>query len=256
MPPIHHGYIVVEGPHDVEFIYRLLSLHGMERVRLYNDLDGFWHKIVPPTFPHRGDLQARVPVPLFLANETHGIAVHAALGDARIVQTIEETLSVIGDLDSIGIVMDADENRTPMVRFNAVRVRLAALGLHFPVAPGELHAGPPRTGAFVLPDNNLAGTLETLLLECGEIEYPQLLEVASAYIAAVDQTKLTVSDLEGFVKNAGRKKAIVNAMASVLKPGKAIQTSIQDNRWLKGGGVWLARVQAVRAYLADLLAIA
>ena len=28
-----YGYLIVEGPHDVEFVYRLLSPFGLERVQ-------------------------------------------------------------------------------------------------------------------------------------------------------------------------------------------------------------------------------
>jgi hypothetical protein len=35
------------------------------------------------------------------------------------------------------------------------------------------------------------------------------------------------------VKPAGRKKAIVGAVANVLRPGKSVQVSLQDNRWLR-----------------------
>jgi hypothetical protein len=33
-------------------------------------------------------------------------------------------------------------------------------------------------------------------------------------------------------KPAGKDKAVVAAVASVLRPGKSVQVSIQDNRWI------------------------
>ena len=42
-----YGYLVVEGPHDVEFVYRLLSPFGMSRVRLEKDLDPFFSPLIP-----------------------------------------------------------------------------------------------------------------------------------------------------------------------------------------------------------------
>ena len=54
-----YGFLVVEGPHDVEFVYRLLNPFGLERVRLEKDLDDFMQPLVPRTFPHGGDLEKR-----------------------------------------------------------------------------------------------------------------------------------------------------------------------------------------------------
>ena len=34
-----YGYLVVEGPHDIEFVYRILSPLGFKRVRLESELE-------------------------------------------------------------------------------------------------------------------------------------------------------------------------------------------------------------------------
>ncbi len=118
----HYGYLAVEGPHDVEFVYRLLRPAGFTRIRLYRDLDPFWDPIVPKTFPYRDDLQRRVPVPLFLASSTHSVAIHASQGDSRLIEAIEESLSVLpGPLASIGVMLDADDQRPPAARFQVIR---------------------------------------------------------------------------------------------------------------------------------------
>ena len=75
---IEHALIVVEGPHDVEFVGRLLRLDGFARVRYESELDGFWQPLVPRAFPHGGDLLKRVPVPSFFARGEHSVAVHSA----------------------------------------------------------------------------------------------------------------------------------------------------------------------------------
>ncbi len=37
-----YGYLVVEGPHDIEFVYRLLRPFGLNRIRFEADLDPFF----------------------------------------------------------------------------------------------------------------------------------------------------------------------------------------------------------------------
>ena len=105
----HEVYLVVEGPQDVELVYRLLKPFNMERVRLEADLDPFFVPLGPGTYPPNGDLLGRVPVPLFLGSSTHVVAVHSAIGDTRLVQTVEEkTIPIdVNRLTGIGIVLDA-----------------------------------------------------------------------------------------------------------------------------------------------------
>ena len=109
-----YGYLVVEGPHDVEFVYRLLSPFGLKRVQWDKDLDSYMQPLVPRTFPHGGDLQKRVPVPLFLQSPTHAIAIHSAIGDTRLVETVEESAKLINFnsdfklMTGVGIILDTD----------------------------------------------------------------------------------------------------------------------------------------------------
>lgn len=73
-----YGYLVVEGPHDAEFVYRLLSPFGMKRVQLVANLDPFFVELTRIEYPPDGDLEKRMPVPLFLQSATHAVAVHRA----------------------------------------------------------------------------------------------------------------------------------------------------------------------------------
>jgi hypothetical protein len=79
---------------------------------------------------------------------------------------IETTLKASG-VKAVGIVVDA--NGDPMSRWNQVRDRLAASYPAFPSdlpVSGVVHvmAEKPRVGVWMMPDNVLAGMLETLLL--------------------------------------------------------------------------------------------
>jgi hypothetical protein len=251
------GYVVVEGPHDVELVYRLLSPHGMARVRHLADLDSFLVPLVPRSFPPDGDLQKRVPVPLFLQSRTHAVAIHSATGDTRLIQTVEENATLLdrASLTGIGVVLDSD-SVAPADRYLAVRDGLRVKGYALPDGPGVVSVGTPRLGAFVLPDNTARGTLEDILLDCARHVYPTLLQIATTHVdSALGDTSLVDDDLVEIRKSAGRNKAIIGAMASILRPERAIQVSVQDNRWLRDTALALPRVASIQAFLMNLLEI-
>lgn len=258
--------LLVEGPHDLEFCARLLKPRGFSRIKLHEELKSrhpFWLNLVPTGFPMHGDLLARHPVPVFFQNseKPQSVAVVNADGVEKLASRLEFSLLALErPPDAVGIILDADSKGNPGKRFSELVEAVAANSstesrrLSFPAIPGKVAAGPPRTGAFVMPDNQADGTLEDLLLEAGGMAYPQLLQSAGKFIensSAVSDLK--ARDLQEFRKPAGRKKAIAAAMASILKPGKAIQVSIQDNRWLEGDALHLPRIAALSAFLNELL---
>ncbi len=254
-----YGYLVVEGPHDVEFVYRLLSPFGMSRVGFEKDLDPFFVPLIPRVFPLDGELQKRMPVPLFLQSATHAVAIRSAEGDTRLINTVEETATKIDParLIAIGVILDADTNASPSDRYVAIRDGLRAKNFAFPDAAGDVSVTAPRLGAFVLPDNQASGTLEDILRECGQQVYPGLFSTAKAHVDAADQDQsLLKEDLKELKKPAGRNKAIVGSMASILRPGKAVQVSLQDNRWLRDAALAIPRVKAVQEFLVSLLDLA
>lgn len=251
-----HGYLVVEGPHDVEFVYRLLSPYRLKRVRMIDNLDPFFKPLVPKSFPPDGDLLKRVPIPHFFQSDSHSIAVHSAMGVTRLIQTLQENAALIdpSGLTAIGIVLDSDAVVDPVRRYSDLLSELQSVGLEFPKAPGMIAPGQPRLGAFVLPDNQSRGTLEDLLLECAGHVYPGLLRTALTHVdSSLLDASLNQDDREDLQKPAGRNKAIIGSIASILRPGKAIQVSIQDNRWLRGPALELPKVRAVQEFLAELL---
>jgi hypothetical protein len=256
---LKYGYLVVEGPHDVEFVARVLKPYGLRRIRLKSDLDPFWESLVPEVFPIDDDLLKRVPVPMFFTSATHSVAIDGAMGDTLIVETVQESLAYLGpdQLVGVGLMLDADTRVTPSQRFLSIKDKLASLEvtLDLPDNPGKVGSGHPRSGVFMLPDNQSQGTLEDILVQCAEIAYPSLLARANTFVQGVDANSLTRDDKKEFEKPAGRNKAIVSSISSILKPGKTIQVSIQDNRWLKDDALNLPRVKAVQTFLAELLEI-
>ncbi len=255
-----YGYVVVEGPHDVEFVYRLLSPFGFKRVQKMDDLDRFMSPLVPTKFPHGGDLQKRVPVPLFLQNQSHAIAVHSAIGDSRLVETLEEGrtgINLNSDFDlmtGVGVILDTDREIPAAERYKAIRSGLRDKEFMLPDVPGTIAAGPPRIGAFVLPDNHSVGNLEDLLIECATTAYPSLLDTAKTHVeAAKNDPTLQEGDGEDLNKTPVCNKAIVGSIGAILRPGKAVQVSLQDNRWLRDDSLRIPRVNAVQKFLVSLL---
>lgn len=248
------GYLVVEGPHDVEFTYRLLSPFGLERVQLEETLDGFFAPLIPRKYPPDGDLQKRMPIPLFLQSETHAIAIHSAIGDSRLVATVEENASLLNlaAVTGIGVLLDSDKAIPAAERYADIKKSLAEKGFTLDDQPGAVSQDSPKLGAFVLPDNAATGTLEDLLIDSAQQVYPGLLESAITHVDAVENFGLLASELKEFKKPAGKNKALIGTMASILRPGKAIQVSIQDNRWLRNDALILPRIKAVRDFLQIL----
>ncbi|MDX1970229.1 MAG: DUF3226 domain-containing protein [Planctomycetaceae bacterium] len=253
-----YGYLVVEGPHDTEFVTRLLRPFGLRTVQRKTELDAFFLDLIPTSYPPDDDLLKRVPVPRFLKGPTHTVAVYASGGDSRVVPSIEEGLLILekDDLAGVGFMLDADSEISPAVRYSMARNQLRERGLHFPEDPGVVQGVSPRYGGFVLPDNQSSGTLEDILLECAAQSYSDLLSFATCYVdAAMQDRSLDAVDLQDVRKPAGKNKAVVGSIAGILRPGKAVQVSLHDNRWLAEQALKLPRVQAVQDFLKSLFDI-
>lgn len=258
----HFGYIVVEGPHDVEFVARLIRPFGFRRIQMLPDLDEYWQNsnIIPSKFPHKDDLLKRIPVPFFFQTENHSLAIHSASGYTRLAETIQETLISLTDpsiIECIGVILDADDQDPVERRFGKIITALEEKnpGIAFPDRPGLVNPGNPSTGIFILPDNQATGTLETILLEAADVSYPRLASAAVQYVDGIERGELDRQDLEELIKPAGIRKAQIGSMANILKPGKSVQVSIQDNRWLEGDALNLPVVRAISDFLAQLLGL-
>ncbi|HVC92171.1 MAG TPA: hypothetical protein VND64_00695, partial [Pirellulales bacterium] len=135
-----YGFLVVEGPHDVEFTYRLLSPFGFQRIQFEADLDNFLKPLIPRSYPPDGDLQKRMNTPLFLRNLTHIVAVRSAIGDSRLVDTVEENMSKCdaAAFAGIGLLLDSDKLVPAAERYATVKAGLAAKGFALPDQPGAI----------------------------------------------------------------------------------------------------------------------
>ena len=252
------SYIAVEGQHDAAFIGRLLKDEGFRIVVQKKDLDPAYTRLVPTDFPYEDDLLRRVPVPFFYQKANHAVALHPAGGENQLAsRAVIAVPQISGVVDSIGFILDADDKGSPAERLGRLSASIAnrskAPGFALPSALGTIQSGPPRCGVFIMPDNVGHGTLEDLLLDCAGTQYGGLLAQAGSYVQGIDRTRLSKDDLAELDAPSGPKKARVGAIGAVLKPGKAIQNSIADHRWLEGMADQLPRIAAFREFLRDLL---
>ncbi len=271
-----YAYILVEGPHDVEFVGRFLKQVQCVRVQFKSELDSFWHSILPTTFPfnsERGqeDLLKRAPIPVFFQSEHYSIAVHSAEGIASIVQTLQETLFEIEleTLAAIAFVLDADQ-QNPLAQYQKLYHELNRTlpNLQMPSHPGQIHSESghnsgensrnyPYTGAYVLPDNYHQGTLEKVLLNCGQQVYSDLHAKSSDFVKDVVQSlknsTLISTEKREIKKPAGQEKAVMGVISSILKPGRAVQVAIQDNRWISSETLNIPELSQFRDFLSRLL---
>lgn len=119
--------------------------------------------MIPKTFPHKGDLLARVPVPIFFTGNDRMVALDSASGISDLANRVKENLSVLdaNAPPAIAVILDADSKESAADRFVGLAVKLRELRLPVPDRAGAISQQDPRCGIFVLPDNASAGTLET-----------------------------------------------------------------------------------------------
>jgi hypothetical protein len=245
--------LMVEGQHDVAFLGQLLTQGGYTRQRKKRDVDSFWTNAIPNKYPIADDLDARMPTPVFYASDSVSVAIKSVDGIERIAIETKQTLDVVGLPQSVGFFLDAD-SQSGEQRHAELQQRLQSqTDILLPNVPGNVKDGNPRCGSYIFPDNVMSGTLEHILVECGNIHYNGLLTQSTSFISDVDITQLTEEELRGLNKPQGRTKAALCCVASVLKPAQTIQASIRSDRWLTEEAMSLPLVSAVQKFLGHLL---
>jgi hypothetical protein len=258
-----HIYLLTEGVHDVAFLGKLLEAAlGFERVFKESDLDPIWVRILPTKWPHDGSLRPSVPAPSFYRHLASGISVAVvnAQGISELAKRLERHRSALSldgvMLDAVGVVLDADAQESSTQRFMRMAEALSASGFPRPTT-AEAVAGVPRTGVFVLPGGGVPGTLEDLLLECAAVVYPVLRSRAEPFVDGLDRTvsDFVAGELKELGAPAGRHKAVVAAIGAILKPGKPIQATIEDHRWIALDTLKLPRIAALLKFLSELTGV-
>jgi hypothetical protein len=130
--------------------------------------------------------------------------------------------------------------------------KLKALFPDFPStteSTGVVINGEPKLGIFILPDNVSAGVLDTILCKCGDVAYSDFMQRAKAYISQFD-------DLEAGWSKFDREKAVVAAVASILKPGGTNTATLSNNNWVSQDTYdQIDEIQAFCTFLEKLLDI-
>jgi hypothetical protein len=252
-----YAILGVEGPHDLAFIAKLLRRLGLVNYGGVDaELDPFWRPFVP-VYPKGGRLYVRMDMPAIISNADISVAIYSGEGTnlrEKFPATFVNHPSFKNDIAAFGIIADSDDSPCT----NVAAQYAAAYRQHFPnfpATPGSVDTSLIRSGIFVLPDNIIQGTLEHIILDCADLIYPDLRAKAQTYLTNIDRTTLSGEDLTEIQKPAGENKALASCISSVLKPGKTIQTSIQDNRWIEPRTLALPRVSNIKAFLQQLLSI-
>lgn len=265
-----YSYIVTEGVHDVAFLGRLLCVaHGAVRIRTLEQLEESLRGWVGTAFKwprftgkHHDIERLAVPAPAFYRLDTSDVVVvRNAQGLNEIAKTLDIDLEAFRRLPNgpkaIGVVLDCDDEPVAQ-RFGKLKLALERTKLPVPSSVGEVSKAAPRVGVFALPEPGVAGTLEDVLLALGDVAYPELTKAARGYAARWRQTADSapgVEDWKEIRKPAGAKKATIGAMTAVLKPGKATQVSLEDNRWVSQQTKALACLAPCLTFLNAILGV-
>ena len=239
----------------------------MERVREIAQLDSSWKSFTFLKFPQDNDLTKRMNVPAFFQNERNSVAIISANGIDNLVErgwtALLQFRKENGMLpEAFGFVLDAD-NEELNLRNEKLQRKIAEFNnkevlypSSFPSLGTVAFNGNSRFGIFIMPDCTNEGTLETLLLKCAAINYPNLKVEAEAYVNRILNTPALSAENETneiSTKSAGKNKAIVSGIGAILKPSKSIQVSIHDNKWITLPLLQTGCLKQIADFLTELL---
>jgi len=278
---MRYSFIATEGIQDVAFISKILKNLGFSRERYKKRfidsqnsddsgiqsgkrifLNEFWYGLVPTSFPvgENGYFIEGVPLPWFWRGEQMCVAVQHFTGISNFIAGLQDNFEKISpaDLFSIGFVLDADENEQPSERFEKFRQAIKESIPDIPILPDRLGvtAGEtPKTGFYIFPDNVSVGTLEDLLLDCADVVYPNIKRHAGNIIEKENEWlhDLNPKEKKEYQKDAGKNKLTVANISSIMKPGRAVQNTIEDFRWVCNETMSTVRVQGFVGFLEELL---
>jgi hypothetical protein len=234
---LRHYYFIVEGPHDVAIIGKILKLIGVKEMKSLNDISDLWKQLIPNKYPFsNGKLDRVSPIPSFYQNKEISVAIKSAGEESKIISELDLTVSALTredlkQIEGILVFCDADES-TQKEKFNRVMKSIREnedLSFNescFENKIGMFNGVNIKADIYMFPDNESQGTLEDILLQGANIVYKDLLVAAKNYVSTVGT---------GYKKNwsvSSEKKVIMGCMTNVLKPGKANQISIYDNKWV------------------------
>jgi hypothetical protein len=250
-------YFIVEGQHDTAAIGRVLKENHFKIVSQEVDLDKFWDRMIPKSYPIKGELLKRPPHPTFYQRDDFSIAIHTSGSKTEMVNTLSVNLQNLDfiKLHGIGLFIDADDKdpRNCCMKLQEDINKSSILDddikpLFSSILPGRVHlTGTVKTGIYVFPDNVSPGNLENVLLLCAKSCYSDLLESAKQYVGSIN-----ISYKKEWT-GSSENKVLVGCIANVLKPGKANQVSIQENDWLCNKNLHIESVAKLYSFINDFV---
>ena len=258
--------IMVEGPHDVAAVSRCIKLCGITReYTKQKEVPQLWQRLIPTRYPFDGENLDRIAQqPTFMGNEDISVAIKAARSDVQLLPELERICHELkidekAQISGVLLICDADQ-KTPSEKRDMI-LRKVEMNEefcvekqedHFRLELDEIDAGERISipmDIYVFPDNCNPGTLEDLLLEAAQTQFPELLDPATDYIEGVDRK--TYTELKNLSE---RKKAIVGCICNVLRPGKANQIAVSDTKWISEDTIMCQGIRGLYEMIQKFLA--
>lgn len=276
-----HVCLICEGIQDSVFISMVLAKQfQLTSSSLSSQEDHPWYRAFkdatsPPrsglleSITNVGDSERRGPKAIpshhirFLADSHALVWLSHAGGVNNLAKHADVVLGALGKaptrLDALGFVIDSDAHLASKCldsRGAELKQILAVHGFPVPTSwtPGRVDGLPP-VGVFVMPNCRDPGTLEDLLVACGSYVYPSLHGAAHSLVSSRESLtrEFDERDRQEISKPAGPQKATLAVMGAFLKPGRTIQTTLEDHRWVSEATLLLPELQPLVGFLGMLL---
>jgi len=157
---------------------------------------------------------------------------------------------------TVAVILDAD-GATPSLRLAEFAALVAEHGYPRPSALDEVtHAAGLRAGVFAFPGGGQPGTVEDVLLPLASVRFPALEPHSATYVAEwqANGDAQTADDFSELRAPSGPKKARLSAAAALLKPGKSLNASIEDQGWIPADPRSNEALKPLMGFLDQLLA--
>lgn len=235
--------VVSEGVHDVMAIVKILRLKGFAEITTVDRIPEPFHRIIQQRYPWQNDGQKltwTVSHPSFLVKDNYWVLVSNAGGKTELANNLKSILAAFpkpftdNALHSAALLADADQ-KSALEKKEELFEQLtdAFAGEDYfefdPSTPKQIRRFETMKpfDVYIFPDDQGAGTLEGVLLGGAQQAYPELLAEAERYIAYAKELPYAKELKDNF----NDQKAVVGVIANVLRPGRANQVSIHDNKW-------------------------
>ncbi|ACL06558.1 hypothetical protein Dalk_4882 [Desulfatibacillum aliphaticivorans] len=235
-----YSYMIAEGVLDVVFLAQILKAFGYGIVRKKSNLpEPAQNWLNQFKWPVDDNIERKaVPAPAILHCDAKLIAIRNAQGLSKVRETLEADMEAFLRLkwkpDSLAIILDADD-KTPKERFAEFAPMIREAGYPEPANLEEVaNADELRSGIFSFPGDGRQGTIEDVLMPLSELRFPELSKHAEQYVQSWREKEGAPEgkDFKEFRKPSGPLKARLSAAAALLKPGKPLNASIEDQKWI------------------------